>query len=762
MAVKFALILTLLASMACASPRFTCDRNGFKLDGKPFTPVGAAYAVVTDVDFSAKYNVSLVEKDLGICQDLNMNTLLVFVDYKSFEPKDDQWDDSYTAHVDDFIERAYKRGIYIAILNVNWWTGFEFAKLSQPEIAAPSDQRYTNRLLMDEMVKWTKEFLKRLRNRDKLFAWTIFCEPATNAWAGETQSIKPGFMSEYVKTGLMRRWHDYLRRKYGAFEKLRASWSLGGRIEAIRPEETDFDTIRPAFEGDIHYYTPKEYPRSWRRSEDYQRFLAEEYTRNTNLLSDAVKSVAPHLLTCNSLLPVLLPVIRSWKWSVPEAHHGIAYNERLIEPRVRTDFTAIRFSPDMDSWSESLSPPNVPIEYKLQFGLPAAIWYLKHSLDAANKPLMFFDLDNADFGDWIPEMMRTYTSQELPLAAFAGSKGYMWWCYKTNKIVKAPYGLVEDDRTPTSRYNVAKDFNAWVRRTTVRPSAPQVTVILNEADTLVNPWDTWASIEALAASMMSRGASYEVMTVREFLAGPKTRDRVIWLRNGFADASPDSPELRRLMEDPSKRVVVIGADWFLSTESSGGRPDILDSSVNVFRRGAGTMTVRDIAFLPKPPLSPTDMSLHPISNPASIPTKYGTLCAGGTRLVQGVGLAVAKVGLPARGELFPTMQDSDGNPIVIGDRKAPGKHLVLLQTQALWYRYDEPGALDLIPDLLGLPGKLLSRGLFSLNSKGGEFLFRPFGDPGPGVSGLTSDRDGRLVETRAPLGVGEVRILGKQ
>ncbi|MHB1459635.1 MAG: hypothetical protein ACYC0V_22210, partial [Armatimonadota bacterium] len=556
-------------------------------------------------------------------------------------------------------------------------------------------------------------------------------------------------------------WHDYLRRKYRTFARLRESWSLDGKIDAMRPEEFGFDTVRPAFEGDIHFYAEQPYARSWRRSEDYQRFLAEEYTRNVNLLSDTVKSVDPNLLTCNSLLPVLLPVLRSWKWSVPEVHHGIAYPERLIEAGIRTDFTAIRFSPDMDAWAESLSPPSMPIEYKLQFGLPAAISYMKHALDEANKPLMFFDLDNADFGSWTPEMMRTYTAQELPLAFYSGAAGYLWWCYKGNPAVAAPYGLVNDDRTPTSRYNVAKDFNRWIRQTRIKPAIPSVTVLINETDIIVNTWDTWASIEALSESLLSRGVTYEVVTMNEFLQDPKTRAKVVWLRNGFADIDPQHPELRKLMEDPKRQVLVIGIDRFMSTEAEKYRGNLMDSSANIFTSGAGRISISDQPFQPKAPFTPIVKSLSPITKPAFVPGKYGILSADGKSVTHGTGLGVAHVDLPADGDLVSLLKDADGQILAVGDAKSPRKALLLLQLQAIWYADKESGVLDLIPDLLGISRKNRQPGLATVPSRNGKFLFRSFGEPTPAPSGLTFDSEGHLIQSDAPLKAGEIRLINK-
>ncbi len=754
-------ILLLFATAACASDRFTCDKNGFKLNNRPFIPVGACYAVVTDLDFAGKYNKEIADKDLDICKDLNMNILMIFLDYASFEPSDDHWNDSYTSNVDDFIERAYKRGIYIVIGTNNWAAGFEFEKIPACEGDSRSDQRFASQIIMQESAKWTREFLTRLKNRDKLFAWVIFGEPATNAWASETGSLKLGFMAEYMKSGIITRWHDYLRRKYRLFSWLKDSWSLGGKIEAMRPEEVDFDTVRPAFEGDIHYYAGQEYPSSWRRSEDYQRFLVEEYTRNVNFLSDTVKSVDPDLMTCNSLLPVLLPVLRSWRWSIPEVHHGIAFPDRLIEPQVKTDFTAIRFSPDMDSWSESLSLPSMPIEYKLQFGLPAAIWYMKHALSEANKPLMFFDLDNADFGNWTPEMMRTYTSQELPLAFYAGANGYLWWDYKNNPAVAAPYGLVNDDRTPTSRYNVAKDFNKWLQQSNLQPATPEVTIIMNETDIIVNSWDTWASIEALSESLLSRGVTYEVITVGEFVSSPKTRSKVIWLRNGFADIDPQHPTFRKLMEDPKKQVLVIGMDRFISTEAEKYNGNLANASVNVFRSSAGKLSIKSGPFQPKAPFKPMSGKLMPIDKPAYISGKYGILLDDGKSVEHAVGLAVANVELPAKGDLIPLLEDSDGKALAIGDRKSPNKTLLLLQLQAIWYADKESGVLDLVPDLLGISRKYRQPGVATVPAKKGRFMIRTFGDPTPAPVGLTFNSEGKLVHSDAPLKTGEVRLVGK-
>ncbi|MDO8587021.1 MAG: beta-galactosidase [Armatimonadota bacterium] len=734
---------------------FTCDADGFKLNGKPFTPTGAAYALVTDVNLATNYDIAVVEKDLDICKDLGINVIFLCEDEKRFEPEDDKWNDTYVANYDDFIERAHERGIYITAGTLNYAATQDFNKLPQDRLKALSDTRFLSELILRERAKWTREFLKRLRNRDKLFAWVIYTEPATNAWADE-DAAGPGFMGRYMRSDAMRRWHDYLRKRYGTFEEVCRSWSLDSRIEAMRPEEVDFDSVRPAFEGDIHYYTEFAYARSWRRSEDYQRFLAEDYVRSANHLCREVKSIAPDLLVCNSLLPVLLPVLRSHKWAAAVSHHGIAYPDRLVEPRLETDFTAIRFSPDMDAWSESLSGPAVPIEYKLNIGLPAAVAYMRKALEDVGKPLMFFDLDNADFGDWTDEMMREHTAIELPLALFAGARGYLWWCYKTGKeISPKPYGLVDDNRRPTSRYNVAKDFNRWARRRQIAPAPAEVTVLINETDALVAPWDTWASLEAISASLLSRGVGFEVMTVREFVEGRRTKGKVIWLRNGFADIHPSHPALKRLMSDPRKRALVIGVDRFLSTQCDKAPGSVLEASMSVL---ADLLTVVDKPFRPDGDIAPVGNSpLKPVSKPAFIEGKYGMLTGSGREVAPGVGYVVAEASPLPDGPLFAEMTDAQGRAVLIGHKKQPYKRLLLLQPHAIWYGYQQPGALDLIPDCLGISRKS-SPGVFGLSSKSGAFSFRAFGSDGPSVEGLTFDESGRLVRSGKELGEGEVRM----
>ncbi|HPD30837.1 MAG TPA: cellulase family glycosylhydrolase [Phycisphaerae bacterium] len=285
-----------------------------------------------------KFDERRVRQHLAMLHDRGFNAIRVFLTYESFHREPGQVYPEGLPKFRRLLDMCRQLGIYVMPTGPDHWEG-------------TPDWRKGDRFADEELLKadeaWWKEFAGRFKDDPVLWAYDLYNEPMI------------GWDSPAMKA----QWNDWLRREYGAVDRIATAWN--------RPAEL-VGTL-----GEIPVPPPRA-ARNDGRLYDFQRFrefVGDEWARR---MAAAIRSVDQnHLITVGHI-----------QWVAPimigDVRHYAGFNPRSNAQYV--DFTTVHFYPldqprPCDS-PEGLAVNRVYLEavlYQCSVGKPLVIgefnWY---------------------------------------------------------------------------------------------------------------------------------------------------------------------------------------------------------------------------------------------------------------------------------------------------------------------------------------------------------------------------------------------------
>ena len=280
--------------------RISADGHGFETSaGKAFVPFGLTYfrsGTGWAPQVWKKFDADATRRDFARMKELGVNCVRVFISYGSFYQQPGKLEPEGLAKFDQFLDIAEEQGIYVHPTGPDHWEG-------SPEWAR-GDRMADESALAATEVFW-RLFAARYKARAVIFAYDLRNEPEMG-WDGPV---------------MLKRWHDWLTKKYGAPDKLAQSWSRTNQTLELAsvPVPKPIDALGS------------------RELLDYQSFredLADEWTGRQ---VSAIKAADPQALVTVGLI----------QWSVPSLLPGIQHYAGFRPGRQAKllDFMEIHFYP---------------------------------------------------------------------------------------------------------------------------------------------------------------------------------------------------------------------------------------------------------------------------------------------------------------------------------------------------------------------------------------------------------------------------------
>ena len=261
------------------------DGRGFvTAEGKPFVPFGVNYyrpGTGWAPQLWKKFDAEATRHDFVRMNELGVNCVRVFLSCGSFYQEPGKLEPEGLAKFDEFLRLAEAQGIYVHPTGPDHWEGL-------PEWTR-GDLFAEERLLAATEAFW-RLFAARYSGRAVLFAYDLRNEPAIG-WDGPV---------------MVKKWNDWLGRKYGAADKLAQAWSRTNQTFKL---------------GSVPVPKASDAPGS-RELLDYQlcrEDVADEWTRRQVA---AIRSADARALITVGLLPwsvpALLPAVQHYSGFRPE------------------------------------------------------------------------------------------------------------------------------------------------------------------------------------------------------------------------------------------------------------------------------------------------------------------------------------------------------------------------------------------------------------------------------------------------------------
>ncbi len=239
--------------------------NGFldSSSGAPFVPMGANYfdpKTGWAPKIWAEYNHERVARQLGQMSAAGLNSIRVFLDVMTLNPKKGQYSEIGFAKVDDMVRIASQNGIRIIFSGPNFWHGM------------PEHRRgdmYADPAQTDQICALWQVLANRYGHEPTIMTWDLFNEPMVG-WPRQRDAL---------------------------FSQARlAKWQQHARAAGFTPGD-DLLAIEPADDKDI-----------WCEYVRFQESLAEDWTK---IQCEALRSAGARQMISVGLIqwsiPILLP-----------------------------------------------------------------------------------------------------------------------------------------------------------------------------------------------------------------------------------------------------------------------------------------------------------------------------------------------------------------------------------------------------------------------------------------------------------------------
>ena len=415
---------------------------------------GKARAPMLETDARAKKE--LWRTDLRAIKETGFNTVRAWIDWASGQPAENAYN---FQTIDVLLELAEEEGLKLALQvymdSAPFWVGQKypdslFVSSNGQSIKPESSPGYCrdHPAVRAADNAFYAALAQRVKDKPAFIGWDLWSEPHVINWANPTWIPNPEFC---YCTNTVRRYREWLRKKYGSIESLNAAWYR---------RFTSWEDVEPSRMSTILSYT--DYI-------DWKTFIAAKLGEDLRDRYQAVKSIAPRTIVTSHAAGVGL---------FASPHHWEGQSDDWTMAR-QVDFYGTSFYPkhsasvDRDvTWRAAL------LDFTRSFGY-----------DEGRQGFWIGELQGG-FGTIALNVSSAVTADDLTVwtwsALSRAAKGinYYAWYPMSSGYESGGFGLNELDGTITSRAKAAGAIARVVDRhqdlfLNARPPRAEVAVIYN-------------------------------------------------------------------------------------------------------------------------------------------------------------------------------------------------------------------------------------------------------------------------------------------
>ncbi len=415
---------------------------------------GKARAPMVESDARAKKE--LWREDLRAIKATGFNTVRAWIDWASGQPAENAYD---FQTIDVLLELAEEEGLKLALQvymdSAPFWVGQKYpdslfvssnGQAIKPE-SAPGYCRDHPAVRAADNAFYAA-LARRVKDKPAFIGWDLWSEPHVINWANPTWIPNPEFC---FCTNTVRRYREWLRKKYGSIESLNAAWYR---------RFTSWEDVEPSRMSTILSYT--DYI-------DWKTFIAAKLGEDLRDRYQAVKSIAPRTIVTSHAAGVGL---------FASPHHWEGQSDDWTMAR-QVDFYGTSFYPKHSASVDRDVPWRAALlDFTRSFGY-----------DEGRQGFWVGELQGG-FGTIALNVSPTVTSDDLTVwtwsALSRAAKGinYYAWYPMSSGYESGGFGLNQLDGTITDRAKAAGAIAQLVDRhqdlfLDARPPRAEVAVIYN-------------------------------------------------------------------------------------------------------------------------------------------------------------------------------------------------------------------------------------------------------------------------------------------